>query len=352
MKSLFTSRLLAWNTDSNDRQMPWKGEKDPYKIWLSEVILQQTRVEQGWNYYNRFLQAFPTVQGLAAAEDEKVFKLWEGLGYYSRCRNLLATARLIVRDFGGRFPANYTDLLKLRGIGPYTAAAISSFAFLERRAVLDGNVQRVLARYFGIEALPNSTHGKKIFQDLAQSLLDTDRPDLYNQAIMDFGAVICKPQAPLCYDCPQQPDCIACNTGRVRDLPSKELKAAKKHRWFNYILFETKEFIYIRQRTARDIWQDLYEFHLVETQPDSLDLPAVLEQKIPGMRYNIKAGQHKFRQVLSHQVIHASFYRISLPSATTIDGLIAVSRSKLSNYAFPKIITGFLNAEFPQNADL
>ena len=203
----FTVKLLEWNAASNRREMPWKGEKDPYRIWLSEIILQQTRVEQGLKYYKNFIEAFPTVQELATAEEKKIFKLWEGLGYYSRCRNLIASAKMITSDFNGNFPNNYSDILKLKGVGPYTAAAISSFAFDEPQAVVDGNVQRVLARYFGVSTPIDSIVGKKFYQELAQSLLSNAQPSVYNQAIMDFGAVICKPQTPLCSTCIQREDC-------------------------------------------------------------------------------------------------------------------------------------------------
>jgi len=212
----------------NNRAMPWKGEKDAYKIWLSEIILQQTRVEQGWDYYNRFIERFPQIQLLADAKDEEVFKLWEGLGYYSRCKNLLATARFITQEKRGIFPSAYKDILHLKGVGPYTAAAIASFAFNLPHAVVDGNVSRVLSRFFGIATPIDSTAGKQEFTALAQALLDQQSPGIYNQAIMDFGATICKPQLPLCADCPLQAECTAFQTGKISDLPVKEKKLQKK----------------------------------------------------------------------------------------------------------------------------
>ena len=195
-KKYFSKRLLHWNKIQNKRAMPWKGEKDPYKIWLSEIILQQTRVEQGWNYYNRFVSTFPNIKKLAAAPEEKVFKLWEGLGYYTRCKNLIATAKFIAKEKQGEFPNAYNEILDLKGVGPYTAAAIASFAFNLPHAVVDGNVFRVLARFFGIETATDSTTGKKLFSGLAEELLDKKLPGIYNQAIMDFGAMICKPKNP------------------------------------------------------------------------------------------------------------------------------------------------------------
>ena len=200
-KNVFSNRLLKWNREQNTRQMPWKGEKDPYKIWLSEIILQQTRVEQGLSYYNNFIKTFPDIHKLAKAKDSTIFKLWEGLGYYTRCRNLIATARYISKDLHGKFPNTYEDIKSLKGIGPYTAAAISSFAFSLPHAVVDGNVFRVLARIYGIDRPVDSTKGKNFFTALADKLLDINQPGLYNQAIMDFGAVVCKPALPQCTKC-------------------------------------------------------------------------------------------------------------------------------------------------------
>src|SRR5579859_1431456 len=194
----FTKTLLGWNSSGNFREMPWKGEKDPYKVWLSEVILQQTRVQQGWAYYEKFINAFPTIKDLAAALEQKVFKLWEGLGYYSRCRNLIATARKISDEYNGRFPHTYEEILALKGVGPYTAAAIASFAYNLPHAVVDGNVVRVLARFFGITTAADTTSGKKQFAELATALLDPSQAGIYNQAIMDFGATVCTPRNPQC----------------------------------------------------------------------------------------------------------------------------------------------------------
>ena len=220
----FSKRLLEWNQRNNKREMPWKGEKDPYKIWLSEIILQQTRVEQGLKYYNNFIKAFPDVQALAKTQDAKIFKLWEGLGYYSRCRNLIASARFIAKERKGKFPGTYDDIKSLKGVGPYTAAAIASFAFNLPYAVVDGNVFRVLARVFGINKPIDSAEGKTFFNELATELLDKKQPGLYNQAIMDFGAVVCKPALPLCTKCIIKKNCFAFLNNKVNELPVKEKK--------------------------------------------------------------------------------------------------------------------------------
>jgi A/G-specific adenine glycosylase len=261
----FASLLLDWHHRVNQRAMPWKGEKDPYKIWLSEVILQQTRVEQGWDYYERFIRSFPTVQALAAAEDAVVFRLWEGLGYYARCRNLLHTARRVAFELGGVFPSSYTDLLALKGVGPYTAAAIASFAFDLPHAVVDGNVQRILARYFGITTPVQAPAGKRLYQELAQALLDPASPAHFNQAMLDLGATICKPQAPRCDICPQQADCQSFKYNWTAELPLKVVKAAKKIRHLHYFVVEWNHQWLVRERTGKDIWQHLFEFVLVES---------------------------------------------------------------------------------------
>src|ERR1700761_3117027 len=262
----FTHILLKWHSGKNDRKMPWKGEKNPYRIWLSEVILQQTRVDQGWAYYEKFLEEFPKVHDLAHAPEQKVFKLWEGLGYYNRCRNLIATAKKIDAEYNGEFPNTYEEILALKGIGPYTAAAIAYFAFNLPHAVVDGNVTRVLSRYFAETTPIDTTAGKKLYSNLADALLDRERADLYNQAIMDFGATVCLPRNPLCADCVQREGCQALLKGMTAQLPVKEKNIVKKQRWFYYFIVETADDkVYIRQRAAKDIWESLFEFVLHET---------------------------------------------------------------------------------------
>ena len=242
--------------------MPWKGEKDPYKIWLSEIILQQTRVEQGLKYYERFVANFPDVHKLAKAKDEKVYKLWEGLGYYSRCKNLLETARFISKKLKGNFPDKFEDILSLKGVGHYTASAIASFAYDLPHAVVDGNVFRVLSRVFGIKKPIDSNEGKKLFTQLAGELLDKKHPGIYNQALMDFGAVVCKPY-PLCNSCPMKDHCAAFKNDLIDKLPVKEKKIEIKTRWFNYLVIENNSRFYIRNRIDNDIWNNLNEFVLV-----------------------------------------------------------------------------------------
>lgn len=342
----FTENLLNWNQFSNTRQMPWKGETDPYKIWLSEIILQQTRVDQGLAYYERFIHRFPDVFRLAEAEDSEVFKYWEGLGYYSRCRNLLATARWVAFENKGLFPADYEALLKLKGVGPYTAAAIASFAFNIPKAVLDGNVFRVLSRYFGINTPIDSTEGKKIYALLAQSLLPPDQAGIYNQAIMDFGAVICKPQLPLCPECVQKQDCEAFRLGVVQELPVKEKSVSRRTRYFYYFLLNWKGRFYVRQRPAGDIWQDLHEWVLVE-QPERVNAePAALIRLLkkelgPVTTRKIQVSE-EFRQQLSHQTIIGRFITAELVSELPpTAGYQLLSSTEIARLAFPRFITAF-----------
>jgi A/G-specific adenine glycosylase len=344
----FTVNLLHWHEHVNDRQMPWKGEPDPYRIWLSEIILQQTRVEQGLAYYERFISTFPTVTDLANAPEQEVFKLWEGLGYYSRCRNLIATAKTIVADFNGKFPASYKELLSLKGVGSYTASAIASFAFNLPHAVVDGNVFRVLSRYFGINTPIDSLPGRKIYEALANALLPQDKPALFNQAIMDFGATVCKPRQPLCDACAQRNDCQALQHGWTDFLPVKEKKLTKKVRFFNYFIVRTADKWFIYLRTKKDIWQDLHEFLLVETdEPTQLNEQTarlLVRDHLLSDRFEVGLISGEFRQVLTHQVISTRFVVINTENAVLKDeGYMAISPADLGRYAFPKIITTFLS---------
>lgn len=328
--------------------MPWKGEKDPYKIWLSEIILQQTRVIQGLKYYNNFIRTFPDVHKLAKAPDAKVFKLWEGLGYYSRCRNLLTTARYISKELKGQFPSLYENIKALKGVGPYTAAAISSFAFNLPYAVVDGNVFRVLARLFGIDKPIDSTTGKKFFTELADELLDKKQPGLYNQAIMDFGAIVCKPSLPLCTICVFKKNCFAFLNNRVNELPVKENKISIRKRWFYYLILEYKNEIAIRQRTEKDIWQDLYEFPLIES-PGELDKKSILQQVekkkwLQKKEYELLSFSPLFKQQLSHQLIAGQFIRLRLKQQTKLNkDWLWLTKDKVDKYAFPQFINQYRN---------
>jgi A/G-specific adenine glycosylase len=355
MKTSFTSLLMQWHTQTNKRQMPWKGEKDPYKIWLSEIILQQTRVEQGWAYYEKFIKAYPTIQQLAKAKDETVFKLWEGLGYYNRCRNLLHTARTIVKDHNGTFPKTYESILELKGIGPYTASAIASFAFNLPYAVVDGNVFRVLSRVFGIDTAIDSNAGKNQFTALANEMLDQKQPGPYNQAIMDFGATVCKPALPLCNHCPIQKICVAYKEGKVNQLPVKEKVLTKKHRWFYYFIFEVENRFLVHKRQGKDIWQDLHEFYLLEAD-EQIKWSNELVKDWLQEQFNIVKADVRFisplqKQQLTHQEIKGQFIKVGLKSIPeNLEHYAWVDSKKLKKLAFPKFINLFLDNESLQQS--
>jgi A/G-specific adenine glycosylase len=349
--ALFLEGLQAWFAQ-NHRPLPWKGEKDPYLIWLSEIILQQTRVEQGMPYFERFRERFPQVQALADAEEDEVMKLWEGLGYYSRARNLHAAAKYIAYELEGRFPTRYEDILALKGVGPYTAAAIASFAYDLPTAVVDGNVYRILARFWGMDKPIDTTVGKKAFAQLAQRLIEATsvHPSQHNQAMMDFGAVHCKPKAPLCGQCPLQEHCVAFQQQRVDALPVKQKKLVKKRRYFHYLLLNQGGHVYIRKRTEKDIWRNLYEFPLLEADHVKLS-PAELKQHecwkaLTNSRpAEIEQVSPPRQQTLTHQYIQAVFWEVRVPeqaAAPDLDGLLKVERKNLSKFAFPKIIDWYL----------
>ena len=344
--TFFSKNLLKWNESENNRQMPWKGETNPYRIWISEIILQQTRVQQGLEYYNRFIAAFPDIKSLATADEEVVYKYWEGLGYYSRCKNLIATAKFIHHELNGKFPEQFEDILALKGIGSYTASAISSFAFNLPYAVLDGNVFRVLARFFGKEIPINTTEGKKFYGEIAQSLLDKDQPGKYNQALMDFGAVICKPAAPLCLQCPLQKKCIAFLEKKVNVLPVNTKKILQKNRFFNYLLVHYKNSYYVHKRTGKDIWENLYEFILIESK-EWLDETAItvneeISQVLNLTDFSIEYISPKKSQKLTHQLITGQFIHIKIQKPLVNNDYIPVNRKQLQSLPFPKFITSYL----------
>lgn len=331
----------------NKRDLPWRNTTDAYTIWLSEIILQQTRVEQGLPYFNKFLENFPSIQDFAAASEIQVLKLWQGLGYYSRGRNMLFTAKQVIDLHQGVFPVHYNQLIKLKGIGEYTAAAISSFSNNEAKAVLDGNVFRVLARYFGIEEPINSTIGKKIFTELAQSLIIDQKPSLYNQAIMEFGALQCKPKSPLCSTCPLQIDCYALKNNKINLLPVKLKKVKVKERWFNYFVGINDGRILTNQRNAGDIWQQMFDFPLIETavkvQEDDSDFMESVKSNF-GEQVKISKIVEK-KHLLTHQIIYVQFfalenYMINFNQRTEIKSVLLEDFEGLPH---PKVISDFIN---------
>jgi A/G-specific adenine glycosylase len=330
-------KLLNWHKKHNNRQLPWKNESDIYKIWLSEVLLQQTRALQAIPYYQKFIAAYPTLASIAKAEDNAVFSLWQGLGYYNRCKNMLATARHIYFNLNGNWPNSYQGLLELKGIGNYTASAIASFAYNANVAVLDGNVYRILSRYFANNTPIDTTLGKKTFTLLAQNELPFGKAKLYNQAIMDFGATICTPKQALCTICPLQKTCGAYLANTIYNYPVKTKKIERKNRYFHYLFITNNKHIYIKPRLAKDIWQNLYEFALVETATSKPKWPTNLPK--PNQLLST------YKQTLTHQNIHTFFYNLPFKQATDWiikERLIKVPIPNLSKYGFPKSMVQFL----------
>tara|TARA_R110002124_G_scaffold120895_6_gene279077 strand:- start:132623 stop:133687 length:1065 start_codon:yes stop_codon:yes gene_type:complete len=347
--SYFRKKLIKWYLQ-NKRDLPWRSTKDPYFIWLSEIMLQQTRVAQGLPYYFKFTKAFPTIHDLANASEDKILKLWQGLGYYSRARNLHFTAKYISRELKGDFPATFHDLLKLKGVGDYTASAIASICFDKPTAVVDGNVYRVLSRFFGIDTPINSSKGIKEFKALAQQLIDKDSPGTFNQAIMEFGARFCIPQNPNCSNCIFNDSCVAYSESKVSVLPVKIKKLKVRKRYFNYIVFLSEnEQTLLRQRTERGIWQKLYEFPLVETttEVDAIQLKNLQDYQELEAAYNIESlilfNEDPVIHKLSHQHLYTRFWIAEVSEITEK----SIPVSMVRQYAVPVLIENFI-AEFSE----
>ena len=339
-----SNNLIAWYK-KNKRDLPWRHINDPYKIWLSEIILQQTQVIQGLNYYLKFTENFPTVIDLANASEDKVMRLWQGLGYYSRARNLHASAKFIKSNYKGKFPSSNETIKELKGVGDYTAAAISSFAFGLPHAVVDGNVYRVLSRLFNINTPINSTKGKKDFQFLADELLDKKQPALHNSAIMEFGALWCKPKNPKCEDCPLQENCLAFEKDTVQLLPVKDKKIKIKIRHLHYFIFNYKDNVYIQKRTEKDIWQNLYEFFLIETSEESIAEVMLKNKELNSLvkDFEVTSITQTKKHILSHQHLYGTFYELKIKTPLKSNSLIKIKRNDLNKFGVPKLITKYLH---------
>lgn len=341
--STLSDILIEWYA-SNKRDLPWRNTVDPYIIWISEIILQQTRVDQGLDYFLRFIRRFPDISTLAMASEDEVLKFWQGLGYYSRARNLHEAAR----SMHGSFPVTYEGVRALKGVGDYTAAAICSIAYGMPYAVVDGNVYRVLSRYFGIDTPIDSTEGKKLFYALAQEMLDKSCPALYNQAIMDFGAMQCVPKSPDCPSCPLLESCFANSKEKVGSFPVKNKKTKTSNRYFNYIYARTGAYTFLQKRVGNDIWKNLFEFPLVETtapvrEEEFLALPQVqsffAEKESPVFHLVCKNIKH----VLSHRIIYANFYEVSLPENSSSFAMCERIRIEdLEEYAVSRLMHAFI----------
>lgn len=348
----FAAILLQWYA-ANKRQLPWRDETDPYRIWISEIILQQTRVQQGWDYYLRFVKRFPDVRTLAEASEQEVLKYWQGLGYYSRARNLHAGARYLCEAHRGVFPQSYDEILEIKGVGEYTAAAIASFAFKLPYPVVDGNVLRVLARYAGVEDPVDGTAGRRRIYAMAQQLIPVEVPDDFNQAMMDFGALQCVPSHPHCEDCPFQGSCEAFRTGRQELLPIRSHKVQQRNRYFHYWVLLQGDCIYLHHRTADDIWKGLYEFPLTESDR-MLSVEALAERQLQlfsdGGPFPFTVSP-LYRHVLSHQVIHACFMVLDLPVSVSLPGCLKVCKKDLKKYPVPKLVERYWHAFCGRQAD-
>ena len=349
----FSDQIIEWY-ELNKRDLPWRNTDDPYKIWLSEIILQQTRVNQGLAYYLKFVQLFPTIKGLAEATEAEVLRAWQGLGYYSRARNLHKTARHIHYNLEGVFPHTFLDIKELYGIGDYTAAAISSIVFQEPNAVVDGNVYRLLSRFFGIATPIDGTHGKKEFAALANSLLDRERPGVFNQAVMEFGAIQCKPQSPDCSICPLMNACIAFRENKISEYPVKSKKVKQRNRFFNFLIIRSGEGLYIKKRTGKDIWKNLYEPPMIESN-NSLtftDLIKTTEWKriFKGVALSADENPLLLHHTLTHQQIHAQFWSIKVESAinpTLLNNCFSVNEIEIDGYPIHRLFDKYLEKYLP-----
>jgi A/G-specific adenine glycosylase len=344
----FHKILTVWY-QQNKRELPWRAKKDPYWVWVSEIILQQTRVDQGTAYFLRFIDLFPDVKTLANAEENEVLKVWQGLGYYSRARNMHFAARQIMNNFNGLFPDTIINIEKLKGIGNYTAAAIASIAFDLPHAAIDGNVYRVLSRVFGIETAIDSTIGKREFSDLSNELLDRQNPGLFNEALMEFGALQCTPQNPDCKKCPFQDQCIAFAYNIIGELPFKSKKTKVKNRFFNYLFIRQEEYFYLEKREENDIWRNLYQFPLIESAK-TLTIEELLANEqfkstFNGLEITIESESHEIIHVLTHQKLHVRFIAIIIAKTELRLPWIKVHPKEVNDFPVPKLIDNFLMAK-------
>jgi A/G-specific adenine glycosylase len=337
----FGTTLLEWYK-TNGRALPWRETSDPYKIWISEIILQQTQVVQGTDYYHRFLKTFPDVNVLAAADEDEILRQWQGLGYYSRARNLHSSAKTIVSKHDSVFPDNHKDILALKGIGPYTAAAIASIAFNLPYPVIDGNVYRFLSRLKSLSTPIDSNEGKKQFEELATELLNKKDPGNHNQAMMEIGALICRPQNPDCTNCPFHNDCMAYQTGTTKDFPVKSKKLKQRNRYFNYFLIQpSASEIVIDKRNENDIWKNLYQLPLLETDKT---ITAKQLEKLKGIKAKLIS---ECKHILSHQIIYTRFFSSDKKSIEQLknSNYEQINISQCESYAFPQLVVNFLNEQ-------
>ena len=339
----FSNLIISWYKD-NKRNLPWRETANPYLIWLSEIILQQTRVEQGLPYYIKFSSIYPSIEMMANETEEQILKHWQGLGYYSRARNMHATAKHVAFNLAGKFPSTFKEIKQLKGVGDYTAAAIASFSFNEKRAVVDGNVYRVLSRYFGIHTPIDSSTAKKEFSELANSLISKKQPGEFNQGIMEFGALMCKPKKPLCENCCFIESCHAFNKNEIQLLPIKSKKLKQRKRYFNFLVITDGETILMEQREKKDIWEKLYQFPLIETNQELDEIPKQSTINLNGYEImDVRAYKH----LLSHQVIYAKFWLLKANKINlSNNNFNHVKLNQLENFPVPKLVENYLDEFF------
>lgn len=349
----FSKALLEWHA-LHHRPMPWSQTKDPYKVWLSEIILQQTRVTQGWAYFEKFVSHYPTVFDLAAASEDNILNDWQGLGYNSRARNLHASAKYIVSELNGVFPDTYEEILKLKGVGPYTAAAIGSFAFDLPYVVVDGNVKRICARFFGIQSSIDDTKTHQLIEKKALELMGKHPPAIFNQAIMNFGALQCIPRKPDCAKCPIAGDCVAFATDQQNHLPVRSKKKKRKRRFFHYFMIVYGDQIMLRKRVYKDIWQNMYELPMLEKMSKSklsgVEKEAFLKQ-LGIKNAKIVSTQIKYHQILTHRIIEGTFHALEIAKkpVSILEGDYLVDMKNLKNFALPKIVGLYLKEQWSIN---
>jgi len=345
--NFFNTQIHVWYSLFK-RDLPWRNTRNPYSIWLSEIILQQTRIDQGIAYYYRFIEEFPSIFDLASASEDQVLKLWQGLGYYSRARNLHFTAKFIQYSLNGNFPDDFISIRSLKGIGDYTAAAIASISFGLEHPALDGNVFRVLSRYFGISEPTDTSAGKKIFKELAAELIKGTDPGMHNQALMEFGALQCTPKNPNCFECPLHERCFAFSFNKVNELPLKKNKTKQRERFFNYIVLVGKNCTWLRKRIEDDVWKNLYEFLPIESSTKT-EIEVLIKQKefrnIVNDEMDIIENVSNWKvHILSHQRIHYRFIRIRVSNEILVpDEFIRVNKEDIFNFAVPKLLETYIH---------
>lgn len=330
------------------RDLPWRNTRNPYSIWLSEIILQQTRIDQGLAYYLKFMDEFPTISDLARASEDQILKLWQGLGYYSRARNLHFTAKYIDENFNSKFPDDYQTILSLKGVGEYTAAAIASISFNLEYPAVDGNVYRVLSRFFGISEPIDTAEGRNAFKKLAHELISGTDPGMHNQALMEFGALQCIPKNPDCLNCPLKNNCFAFSVQKINELPVKQKKTKQRDRYFNYLVLNCNNHFWIQKRTGNDIWKNLFEFPLIETTEETSiqSLSELIEFKnLSPEDLSVIENISSWKiHILSHQRIHYRVIRIQLEKELNLSPhLIRVNKRDIFNFAVPKLLENYMN---------